>query len=145
MKQLICLGIESTAHTFGIGIITDKGKILANASDSFKTEKGGLIPNELAKHHNEVKEKVLHDVLEKSKIKLNSIGLVSFSQGPGIQPALLVGLNFAKEIASKLKVHLVGVNHCVAHLEIGKLLTNAKDPVLLYTSGANTQVIAYES
>jgi len=145
MKEIICLGIESTAHTFGIGIITDKGKVLANASDSFKTEKGGLIPNELAKHHNEVKEKVLQDVLEKSKIKLNSIGLVSFSQGPGIQPALLVGLNFAKEIASKLKVPLVGVNHCCAHLEIGKLLTKAKDPVLLYASGANTQVIAYEA
>jgi len=145
MKDLICLGIESTAHTFGIGIITGKGKVLANITDSFKTEKGGLIPNELKKHHNEIKDKVLQEALEKAKIKLDDINLVSFSQGPGIQPALIVGLNFAKEIASKLKVPLVGVNHCVAHLEIGKLLTNAKDPVLLYTSGANTQVIAYES
>ena len=142
---MICLGIESTAHTFGIGIITDKGKILANTTDSFKTEKGGLIPNELKKHHNEIKDKVLQEALEKAKIKLEDINLVSFSQGPGIAPALIVGLNFAKEIASKAKVPLVGVNHCCAHLEIGKLLTNAKDPVLLYTSGANTQVIAYES
>ena len=142
---MICLGIESTAHTFGIGIITDKGKVLANASDSYKTETGGLIPIELKKHHNEIKDKVLQNALQQAKIELKDINLISFSQGPGIQPALIVGLNFAKEIASKLKVPLVGVNHCVAHLEIGKLLTKASDPVLLYTSGANTQVIAYEA
>ncbi|MFH0867720.1 MAG: bifunctional N(6)-L-threonylcarbamoyladenine synthase/serine/threonine protein kinase [Candidatus Woesearchaeota archaeon] len=142
---MICLGIESTAHTFGVGIITDKGKVLANASDSFKTEKGGLIPHELGVHHNEVKDKILQDALEQAKIGLKDIGLVSFSQGPGIHPALLTGMRMAKEIASKHKIPLVGVNHCVAHLEIGKLLTKAADPVLLYASGANTQVIAYES
>jgi len=49
-----------------------------------------------------------------------------------------------KELA-EIEFLLVGVNHCVAHLEIGKLLTKAKDPVLLYASGANTQIIAYES
>ena len=145
MKQLICLGIESTAHTFGIGIITDKGKVLANASDSFKTESGGLIPNELNKHHEEVKDKVLQNALQQAKLDLKDIDLISFSQGPGIAPALVVGLKFAKEISYKAKVPIIGVNHCCAHLEIGKLLTKAKDPVLLYVSGANTQVIAYES
>src|SRR3989338_8680392 len=50
----------------------------------------------------------------------------------------------AKELAKKVNAPLVGVNHCISHLEIGKLLTKAKDPVLLYCSGANTQVIAYE-
>ena len=142
---MLCLGIESTAHTFGIGIINDNGKVLANVLDAFHTEKGGLIPNELAKHHNKVKEKVLQDALKQANIKLNDISLVSFSQGPGIAPALLVGLSFAKEISKKINVPVVGVNHCVAHLEIGKLLTKAKEPVLLYASGANTQIIAYES
>jgi N6-L-threonylcarbamoyladenine synthase len=143
--KMICLGIEATAHTFGVGIITDKGKVLANASDSFKTEKGGLIPHELGVHHREVKDKVLQSALQQAGIKIENIGLVSFSQGPGIHPALLVGMKLGKEIASKLKIPLVGVNHCVAHLEIGKLLTKAKDPVLLYASGANTQIIAYEA
>jgi|TARA_Y100000310_G_scaffold91835_1_gene89286 N6-L-threonylcarbamoyladenine synthase len=142
---MICLGIESTAHTFGVGIITDKGKVLANASSSFKTKKGGLIPHELKIFHNEVKDKVLQDALSQSGIKLEDVGLVSFSQGPGIAPALVAGMNMAKDIGSKFKIPLVGVNHCVSHLEVGKLLTKAKDPVLLYTSGANTQIIAYES
>lgn len=144
MKERICLGIESTAHTFGIGIVTEKGKILANSMDSFRTEKGGLIPNELAKHHNEVKEKVLQNALEKANIKLKDIALVSFSQGPGIAPALLVGMKFAKNICRKINAPLVGVNHCVAHLEIGKLITKSKEPLLLYASGANTQIIAFE-
>src|SRR3989338_6275931 len=142
---MICLGIESTAHTFSIGIVTKESKVLANVIDAFHTEKGGLIPNELRDHHEKVKEKVLQNALEKAKIELKDINLVSFSQGPGIAPALLVGLKFAKNIASELKIPIVGVNHCVAHLEIGKLLTNAKYPVLLYASGANTQIIAYES
>ena len=145
MKEKICLGIESTAHTFGIGIVTEKGRILANVLDAFRTEKGGLIPNDLAKHHEEVKEKILQGTLEKAKRNLKDISLVSFSQGPGIAPALLVGMRFAKKIASELKIPLVGANHCVAHLEIGKLLTKAKYPVLLYASGANTQIIAFEA
>ena len=131
--------------TFGVGIVTDKGKVLANSMDAFHTEKGGLIPNELRDHPEKAKEKVLQNALEKAKIKLNDIDLVSFSQGPGIAPALLVGMEFAKDIAKKNNSPLIGVNHCVAHLEIGKLLTNAKDPALLYASGANTQVIAYEA
>jgi len=131
--------------TFGIGIVTDKGKILANALDAFKTVKGGLIPNELADHHNKVKEKILKNALEKAEIRFKEINLIAFSQGPGIAPSLLVGMRFAKEISSKLKIPIVGVNHCCAHLEIGNLLTNSNDPVLLYASGANTQIIAYES
>ena len=145
MNEKTCLGIESTAHTFGIGIVTGKGKVLANSMDSFHTKKGGLIPNELRDHHEKAKEKVLQNALEKAKIELKDINLVSFSQGPGIAPALIVGMEFAKNIAKKINAPLVGVNHCVAHLEIGKLLTDAKGPVLLYASGANTQIIAFEA
>jgi len=142
---MICLGIESTAHTFGIGIITNKGKVLANALDSFKTKSGGLIPNELGWHHDKVKDKVLKNALKQANIELKDIDLIAFSQGPGIPSPLLVGLKFSKFISKKINVPLIGVNHCVAHLEIGKILTKAHDPVLLYASGANTQIIAYES
>ena len=53
-------------------------------------------------------------------------------------------MNYAKHLASTFKKPLIGVNHCIAHLEIGKLFTDAKNPVLLYVSGANTQIIALE-
>ena len=142
---MICLGIESTAHTFGCGIVDSKGKILANIKDIYKTETGGINPSEARKHHEDVKERIVEEAISNSKLKLEEIDLVSFSQGPGLSPCLLVGMKKAKELAKKINAPLVGVNHCIAHLEIGKLLTEAKDPVLLYTSGANTQVVAYEA
>ena len=145
MKKLICLGIESTAHTFGIGIIDSKGKVLSNVKDSYTTEKGGIIPNEAAKHHEKVKERVLQDALTESNLSLNNIDIIAFSQGPGIAPCLLQGMRKTKELAKKLNLPLVPVNHCIAHLEIGKMLCKCKDPVLLYVSGANTQVISYSS
>jgi len=144
MKEIICLGIESTAHTFGIGIVAGSGKILANVKDVFTTETGGMIPNEVAEHHRKIADRVIGDALKQANLKLEDINLISFSKGPGLAPSLLVGLEKAKQLAEKLNVPLVGVNHCIAHLEIGNLLTGAKDPVLLYASGVNTQIIAFE-
>lgn len=143
MKETICLGIESTAHTFGIGIIKNK-TVLANCKRVYTTEQGGIIPNEAARHSEAVKELVLNEALEKAGISIKDVNVISFSQSPGLSPCLLVGLRFAKKLAKENKLPLVGVNHCIAHLEIGRLVTKAKDPVLLYVSGANTQVIAYE-
>jgi glycoprotease/Kae1 family metallohydrolase len=139
----IVLGIESTAHTFGIGIVKD-GKILANAKDMYTTETGGIIPLESAKHHAKISHELYDKALEISNIKEGEIDAIAFSQGPGLAPCLIEGMKFAKEISLKLKKPLIGINHCVSHLEIGKI-TGAKDPVMLYASGANTQVIAYAS
>ena len=141
---MISLGIESTAHTFGCGVIDSKGKIYANVTDAYKTETGGINPSEAKLHHEKVKDKVVEDALKDANLKFEDIDLISFSQGPGLAPCLLVGLKKATELSKKLDVPFVGVNHCIAHLEIGKLLTKSKDPVLLYPSGANTQVIAYD-
>lgn len=137
------LGIESTAHTFGIGIV-EKGKILANVKDTYTTEKGGIIPIQAAKHHKEKSEEVYQKALTISGIQESKIKAIAYSHGPGLAPCLAEGVRFAKKLADKLNVPLVPVNHCVAHLEIGRL-TGAKDPVLLYASGANTQIISYEA
>jgi N6-L-threonylcarbamoyladenine synthase len=139
----IILGIESTAHTFGIGIVKN-GKIIANIKDMYTTEKGGIIPTESAKHHAKVSHELYLKALDASGIKEENIDAIAFSQSPGLAPCLIEGMKFAKEISLKLKKSLIGVNHCVSHLEIGKI-TGAKDPVMLYASGANTQVIAYAS
>ena len=75
---MICLGIESTAHTFGCGIIDDKGKVYANVTDAFKTETGGINPSEAKKHHENIKDKVVEDALKNANLKLKDIDLVSF-------------------------------------------------------------------
>lgn len=51
----------------------------------------------------------------------------------------------ARTLSLLWKVPLVGVNHCVGHIEMGRLATGASDPVVLYVSGGNTQVIAYSN
>ncbi len=137
------LGIECTAHTFGIGIV-DNGKILCNVKDVYTTQAGGIIPIEAAKHHAKVCEDVFQKALNEAKISIDKIKAIAVSNAPGLAPCLLEGLRFAKKKAKELGVSLIPVNHCVAHLEIGRL-TNAKDPVLLYCSGANTQIISYAS
>lgn len=144
---MFILGIESTAHTFGIGIIESKkkqNKVLANVKVAYTSETEGIIPAKVADHHVEHCDCILKKALETAKIKKKDIDVIAFSQSPGIGHTLRIGAMFAKSLAVTLNKPLVGVNHCIAHLEIGRLLTKAKDPVLLYASGANTQVIAYE-
>ena len=140
---MIILGIESTAHTFGIGIVKD-GKVLANVKKSYTTEKGGIIMMDAVKHHEKHKEEILKESLSDAKVSMDEIDAIAFSQAPGLSRCLLVGIKFAKELSRKFDKPLIPVNHCIAHLEIGRI-TGAKDPVMLYTSGANTQIIAYAS
>lgn len=140
---MLALGIESTAHTFGVGIIRDK-KILANVKDSYTTEKGGIVPIDAAKHHENVYKEIIEKALTQAKIKLKDLDLISYSRGPGMGPCLRIGLEVAKEIASDYKIPIIPCNHCIAHLTCGELVTGSKDPVFLYVSGANTQVISFE-
>jgi len=140
-----CLGIESTADDFSVGIASFEGEILANVIDAFISETGGIHPREAAQHHSQVAGKVLAEAFKKAKIKPKEIKVVAFSQGPGLGPCLRTGATVARALASYLGVPLVGVNHCVAHIEIGKLITGAKDPVTLYVSGGNTIVSAFDA
>ncbi|MFQ6073887.1 MAG: KEOPS complex N(6)-L-threonylcarbamoyladenine synthase Kae1 [Candidatus Bathyarchaeia archaeon] len=140
-----CLGIESTADDFSVGILSFKGEILANEISMFMPETGGIHPREAARHHAEVAGKVLAGALQKSGIRPREIKVIAFSQGPGLGPCLRTGATAARALASYLRVPLVGVNHCVAHIEIGKLITGARDPLTLYVSGGNTIVAAFEA
>ncbi len=140
---MIVLGIESTAHTFGVSIIKGE-KVLSNVIDAYKTEKGGIIPFKASEHHVNACKDVVDQALEKANVSIKDVELVSFSIGPGIGNCLKIGAGVARSISIVHKIPIIGVNHCIAHLEIGNMITKSKDPVLLYASGANTQVIAYD-
>ncbi|VVB68344.1 tRNA N6-adenosine threonylcarbamoyltransferase [Candidatus Norongarragalina meridionalis] len=141
---MLCLGLESTAHTLGIGIVSSNGKVLANEKISFTSESAGIIPREVARFLDANKTQVLDRALRRADVSLDDLGVLSFSRGPGIGNCLQIGLNTITELSEKTGLPVVGVNHMLAHLEIGRLLTPAKDPVMLYVSGANTQIIAFE-
>ncbi len=141
----LCLGIESTADDFSVGIVSFEGKVLANVIDAFTSESGGIHPREASRHHTEVARKVISKAFQDSETSPKQVAIVAFSQGPGLGPCLRTGATAARALASYLAVPLVGVNHCVAHIEIGKLETGATDPVTLYVSGGNTIVSAFDA
>ncbi len=145
MRWNVCLGIESTAHTAGVGIVDSGCNILANEKHSHSTQKGGLIPAELAKHHAQHFPGLIKNALEKSGLSWNEIDCIAYSAGPGIGTAMSVGAAAARMLALLHKKPLVPVNHSVAHIEIAKKKCGTADPLVLYVSGGNTQVIGYES
>ncbi len=126
--------------------MNDKGRCIANLTDMYRPPRGwGIHPAEAAKHHETVAENLLKNTLAEAKLALRDIDIIAFSQGPGLAPCLYKGLNFAQRVSKKVKKPLIGVNHCIAHIEIGRLTTDLSDPITLYVSGANTQILGFVS
>ena len=145
----LCLGIESTAHTIGVGIAelsasrqAGKIRILANARHLYKPPQGqGIIPRVAADHHAEFLPQVLQEALSTGGHKLSDIDLFAFSRGPGIGQCLRVSCSAAKFLASKHGKPILGINHCHSHLEVSRGTLGMDDPLYVYVSGANTQLI----
>lgn len=141
---MICIGIEGTAEKTGVGIVDSSGEILASEGKSLIPLSGGIHPREAAEHHASHIVPLINRVLFESNLEFSDIDLVAFSRGPGLGPALRTVATAARSLSLALSVPIIGVNHCIGHVEIGRLTTGAQDPLSLYVSGGNSQVIAYE-
>ena len=144
---MLGLGIESTAHTFSCAVIEKKGKkgkILSDVRKIYKPSDGqGIHPREASRHHVENSGIALSECLQKSKIKIDDIDLVSYAAGPGLGPCLRVGAVVARSLASYYDIPIYPVNHAIGHIELGKLLTGAKNPLVLLVSGGHTMLLAF--
>ena len=141
---MISLGIESSAHTFSVALVNDKGRILSEKRHMYTRADGGIIPIDAAKHHKEVREKLLQECFDESKLTIKNVDIISLTSGPGLAPCLLTGMELAKKLSKENNLKIIPINHLIAHLEIGKLFSKAKDPVFILATGANTQIIAFE-
>ncbi|MDI6888366.1 MAG: bifunctional N(6)-L-threonylcarbamoyladenine synthase/serine/threonine protein kinase [Methanocellales archaeon] len=139
-KSKSVLGIEGTAWNLSAAIV-DQSRIVASAESPYHPTYGGLHPRAAAQHHASQIERVIRDVLAEGERA--EISAVAFSIGPGFGPCLRTVATAARALSLSLNVPLIGVNHCIAHIEIGRWLCNVKDPVILYVSGANSQVLSY--
>ncbi len=137
----IFIGVESTAHTFGVGVMDSSGRVLANVKDSYSSAGGGMIPDKVALHHKEVAQRILDEAFFIAGITWKDVSFIAYSAGPGLDPALWAGYNIVKAWGVKEGKKLVGVNHCCAHLSIGRVWNKLNDPCYLYVSGVNTQII----
>ncbi|HIH45337.1 MAG TPA: bifunctional N(6)-L-threonylcarbamoyladenine synthase/serine/threonine protein kinase [Candidatus Methanoperedenaceae archaeon] len=134
------LGIEGTAWNLSAAIV-DENDVLAEATATYMPASGGIHPREAAQHHANHITGVIKKVLSRGI----GIDAVAFSRGPGLGPCLRTVATAARAISLSSGVPLIGVNHCIAHIEVGRWKTQAVDPVTLYVSGANSQVLAFRA
>ncbi len=136
------LGFEGTAHTAGIAAV-EGSKIIANKTSTYLPIQGGIHPREAAQYLGKNFPKLLKEIINEIPFDIREIDAISFSQGPGLGPCLRVTATVARTISLYLKKPLLGINHCIAHVELGRMITPAQDPIVLYVSGGNTQIIAF--
>ena len=149
---MLCLGIESTAHTFSCAVVErkkdqhqqQKGIIRSDIRKIFRPPEGqGIHPRQASRHHIENSSLVLSESLRAAGVKIHDIDLISYAGGPGLGPCLRVGAVVARSLASYYEIPLYPVNHAVGHIELGKLLTGSKDPLVLLVSGGHTMLLAF--
>lgn len=144
---MLCLGIESTAHTFSCAVLEKKGKkgkILSDVRKIYHPPEGeGIHPREASRHHVENSAQVLSDCLQTAKVNISDLDMVAYAAGPGLGPCLRVGAVVARSLSSYYQIPIYPVNHAIGHIELGKLLTGSKNPLVLLVSGGHTMLLAF--
>ncbi|EEC07229.1 O-sialoglycoprotein endopeptidase, putative [Ixodes scapularis] len=139
----VAIGFEGSANKLGVGIVRD-GQVLSNPRVTYITPPGeGFLPRDTAVHHRAHVLDVLEKSLREANITPDEIDVVCYTKGPGMGAPLVSVAVVARTVAQLWNKPIVGVNHCIGHIEMGRLITGADNPTVLYVSGGNTQVIAY--
>ena len=148
---MIALGVEGSANKLGVGIIVHPAnggpaQILANIRHTFISLPGeGFLPKDTAKHHRSWLVRLVTQAVREAGMAVKDIDCICYTKGPGMGAPLQSVAVAARMLSLLWGKELVGVNHCVGHIEMGREITGAQNPVVLYVSGGNTQVIAYAS
>ncbi|KFA75467.1 hypothetical protein S40288_01201 [Stachybotrys chartarum IBT 40288] len=145
----IALGCEGSANKLGIGVIRhsladNTTAVLANLRHTFVSPPGtGFLPKDTAAHHRAHFAALARAALAQAGVAPADLDCICYTRGPGMGAPLASVAVAARTLALLWGKPLVGVNHCVGHIEMGREITGARDPVVLYVSGGNSQVIAY--
>ncbi|MFC3477499.1 bifunctional N(6)-L-threonylcarbamoyladenine synthase/serine/threonine protein kinase [Halobacterium litoreum] len=151
------LGIEGTAWCASAALYDSETDSVVIESDAYQPESGGIHPREAAEHMRQAIPSVVGTVLDEADGDIDAdergsssrqaapVDAVAFSRGPGLGPCLRIVGSAARALAQTLDVPLVGVNHMVAHLEIGRHRSGFSAPVCLNASGANAHILAYRN
>ncbi|THH32007.1 hypothetical protein EUX98_g2181 [Antrodiella citrinella] len=147
-KPYIALGLEGSANKLGAGVIKHSPDgstvVLSNVRHTYITPPGeGFQPRDTAQHHRQWAMSIIKDAMKQAGISLHDIDCICYTKGPGMGAPLTSVALVARTLSLLYGKPLVGVNHCVGHIEMGRQITGAQNPVVLYVSGGNTQVIAY--
>lgn len=143
-----CLGIESTAHTFSCAVVEKSGRsgrILSDVRKIYRPPDGqGIHPREASRHHIEASSGVLSECLGGASLTIRDIDIISYAAGPGLGPCLRVAGVVARTLSSYYDIPIYPVNHAIGHIELGRMLTGARDPLVLLVSGGHTMLVAFK-
>ncbi|KAL4950157.1 tRNA N6-adenosine threonylcarbamoyltransferase [Aspergillus filifer] len=148
---MIAIGLEGSANKLGVGIMLhpkdgSTPRVLANIRHTYVSPPGeGFLPKDTARHHRSWVVKLVKKALKEARISVADVDCICYTKGPGMGAPLQSVAVAARTLSLLWGKELIGVNHCVGHIEMGRLITGASNPVVLYVSGGNTQVIAYSS
>ncbi len=148
----LILGIESSCDETAVAIVQDGKKVISNAVSSQMAKHalyGGVVPELAAREHLTAIEKVCSEAMTTAGVAFEQIDAIAVTHAPGLVPALLVGLNFAKGLATAYHKPLIGINHFLAHM-YGVFIDSDRyefdDPSLypmtaLVVSGGHTSIV----
>jgi N6-L-threonylcarbamoyladenine synthase len=157
---MLVLGIESSCDETAAAVVAEGERILSSvvASQVMTHEKyGGVVPELASREHLRRIAPVVEEALERAHARLEEIGAIAVTEGPGLIGSLLVGVVYGKTLALSLGKPLVGVNHLEGHvhavlLEIklqraaGREVPEAQLPaVALVVSGGHTVLYIAEA
>ena len=153
---MLILGIETSCDDTGVALLRVKErrlKILSNLVSSqikFHRKYGGVVPEIAARKHLAQIIPLIEESLRKGKKKMEDIDLIAVTQGPGLLPSLLIGVETAKMISFFWQKPLLGINHLEGHLfsfQLNfKMIKKISFPSLcLIVSGGHTEFILLKS
>ncbi|HCE43800.1 MAG TPA: tRNA (adenosine(37)-N6)-threonylcarbamoyltransferase complex transferase subunit TsaD [Lentisphaeria bacterium] len=148
----LILGIESSCDETAASVVAGGCEVRSNVVSSQIAKHslyGGVVPEIAAREHLNSIELVTETALKSASATMKDVRAISVTNGPGLIPALLVGLNYAKGLSAGHKIPLIGINHFIAHI-YGSFLENGMDrlknpetyPILsLVVSGGHTALV----
>jgi N6-L-threonylcarbamoyladenine synthase len=151
---MIILGIETSCDETAVSVVKAEGgledlnfEVLGSAINSqvkIHEKFGGVVPNLAKREHQNNLPFVLEQALKEAGLISNpGIDLIAVTVGPGLEPALWTGINFAEELVDKWNIHVIGINHMMGHIA-SILLKNEKiefPAIALLISGGHTELI----
>ena len=145
---MIVLGIESSCDETAIAIVKDDKKIFSNQIYSQINEHkdfGGVVPEIAARSHIECLPYLLKRSLNEASLQVSDLDAIAVTGGPGLISGVMVGVIFAKTIASITKKPFIAVNHLEGHALTVRLVDNVEFPyLLLLASGGHCQFLLVE-
>jgi N6-L-threonylcarbamoyladenine synthase len=151
---VIVLGIETSCDETSVAVLDGEGRVRANVVSSqmrAHAPYGGVVPELAARAHLENLPAAFEEALAAAGVRLEDVGLVAATAGPGLIGALLVGLSAGKALAFARGLPLVGVNHLEGHLYSAYLRPRGEAPLAvpalfhgLVVSGGHAELVRVE-